>query len=158
MFSQDQDGTGFRTKPVPSWSCSQAVSCWWWTEELSETYRVFFFQKQIWEISASNWFYYKNVSRCTVTWTLNYQANKYFWSTRNFFLDLTSLQKLSILLVTNEDTNFLVRFAYTIKLILMLFAVSTTLHTPSHIRHEHRCSFLTYTTLNETSLVTSQPM
>ena len=23
----------------------------------------------IWEISASSWFYYKNLSRCTVTWT-----------------------------------------------------------------------------------------
>jgi len=32
---------------------------WWWTEELFETYRVFF-QKFIWEISASSWFYYKN--------------------------------------------------------------------------------------------------
>ena len=30
---------------------------WWWTEELSETCRVSF-QKQIWEISASSWFYY----------------------------------------------------------------------------------------------------
>jgi len=33
---------------------------WWWTEELSETCRVLF-QKQIWEISASSWFYYKNI-------------------------------------------------------------------------------------------------
>ena len=32
---------------------------WWWTENLSETCRVLF-QKQIWEISASRWFYYKN--------------------------------------------------------------------------------------------------
>jgi hypothetical protein len=31
---------------------------WWWTEELSETCRVLF-QKQICEISASSWFYYK---------------------------------------------------------------------------------------------------
>jgi len=29
---------------------------WWWTEELSETYRVLF-QKWSWEISASSWFY-----------------------------------------------------------------------------------------------------
>ena len=41
---------------------------WWCTEKLSETCRVSF-QKQIWEISASSWFYYKNLSRCTVTWT-----------------------------------------------------------------------------------------
>jgi len=41
---------------------------WWWTEELSETCRVLF-QKYIWEISASSWFCYKNLSRCTVTWT-----------------------------------------------------------------------------------------
>jgi hypothetical protein len=44
---------------------------WWWTEELSETCRVLF-QKQIWEISASSWFYYNNLSRCTVTWTSIY--------------------------------------------------------------------------------------
>jgi len=41
---------------------------WWWTEELSETSRVLF-QIYIWEISASSWFYYKNLSRCTITWT-----------------------------------------------------------------------------------------
>ena len=33
---------------------------WWRTEELSETCRVSF-PKQIWEISASSWFYYKEV-------------------------------------------------------------------------------------------------
>ena len=43
---------------------------WWWTEELSETCRVSF-QKQIWEISESSWFYYKNLSRFTATWTSN---------------------------------------------------------------------------------------
>ena len=70
---QDQDGT--------SWYCSQAVSAYtisvctvknslWWTEELYETCRVLF-QKQIWEISVSSWFYYKNLSRCTVTLTSN---------------------------------------------------------------------------------------
>ena len=42
---------------------------WWWAEELSETCRVLF-QKQIWEISASSWFY-KNLSSCKVTWTSN---------------------------------------------------------------------------------------
>ena len=41
---------------------------WWWTEELSETCRVLL-QKLICEISTSSWFYYKNLSRCTVTWT-----------------------------------------------------------------------------------------
>ena len=38
--------------------CSVKTS-WWWTEELFETCRVLF-QKQIWEISASSWFYYNN--------------------------------------------------------------------------------------------------
>jgi hypothetical protein len=32
---------------------------WCWTEELSETCRVSFQNKNIWEISASSWFYYK---------------------------------------------------------------------------------------------------
>ena len=43
---------------------------WWWTEELSETCRVSF-QKYIWEITPSSWLHYKNLSRCTVTWTSN---------------------------------------------------------------------------------------
>ena len=34
------------------------LDSWWWTESLSETRRVLF-QKYIWEISASRWFYYK---------------------------------------------------------------------------------------------------
>ena len=39
--------------------CTMKIS-WWWTEELSETYRVLF-QKYIREIGASSWFYYKNL-------------------------------------------------------------------------------------------------
>jgi len=34
---------------------------WCWTEELCESYRVLF-QKQIWEISASGWFYYQKMN------------------------------------------------------------------------------------------------
>jgi len=47
---------------------------WWWTEELSRTCRVLF-QKYIGEISASSWFYYKNLYWCTVTWTSNAHNN-----------------------------------------------------------------------------------
>ena len=43
------------------------LDSWWWAENLSETCRVLF-QKQIWVISASSWFYYKNTSQCTVLW------------------------------------------------------------------------------------------
>jgi len=46
------------------------LGSWWWTEELSETCRVVF-QKYIWEIGASSWFYYMNLSRCTLTCTSN---------------------------------------------------------------------------------------
>jgi len=46
---------------------------WRWTEELSDTRRVLF-QKEIWEISSSTWFYYKNLSQCTVTWTSNFPS------------------------------------------------------------------------------------
>ena len=35
----------------------------WWTEKLSETCRVLF-QKYNWDISASSWFYYKNMCVC----------------------------------------------------------------------------------------------
>jgi len=44
---------------------------WWWTEELPDTCTDLF-QKWIWEITASSWFYHKGVSRRTVTWTSNY--------------------------------------------------------------------------------------
>jgi len=47
-----------------------ALGSWWWTEDLSETRRVLF-QEQIWEISASRWFFYKNVSWCSVLWISN---------------------------------------------------------------------------------------
>jgi hypothetical protein len=59
----------FHPGPVPSWSCSKAVYKpllsvqWintWWTEELSETCRVSC-QNKICEISASSWFYYKEI-------------------------------------------------------------------------------------------------
>jgi len=39
---------------------STVKNVWWWTEELSEICRVLF-QKLIWEISASIWFYCKNL-------------------------------------------------------------------------------------------------
>jgi len=48
--------------------CEVKIS-WWWTEELSETCRVLF-QKQIWEISASSWFYYKKVFRKAANYIL----------------------------------------------------------------------------------------
>jgi hypothetical protein len=69
-LQQDQDGTA-----VSSWSCSSKAVCmtyttaectvnnsWWWTEELSATCTDSF-PKQIWEISASSWFYYKEACK-----------------------------------------------------------------------------------------------
>ena len=51
----------------PIWHIPIAVytvlDSWWWRENLSETCRVLF-QTLIWKISASRWFYYKNISRC----------------------------------------------------------------------------------------------
>ena len=35
-------------------------------------------ERQIWEISASSWFYYKNLSRCTVTWTSYLSCNFFY--------------------------------------------------------------------------------
>jgi len=39
--------------------CTVKKTPWWWTEEMSETCRVLF-EKWMWKISASSWFYYKN--------------------------------------------------------------------------------------------------
>jgi len=62
-----------RLRPRGYWDRPTVVctvqNSWWWTQELSETCRVLL--KKIREISASRRFYYKNLSRCTVTWTLN---------------------------------------------------------------------------------------
>ena len=59
---------------------------WLWTEELPETCRVLF-QKYIWKISASSWFYYKNLSRYTVTWMpdlnhVNFVVDLHTWYLR----------------------------------------------------------------------------
>ena len=64
--------------PDPACSCQQTCmtytcsvctmkNSWWWTEELSKTCRVSF-QKQIWEVSASRWFYFKNNTWENVVW------------------------------------------------------------------------------------------
>ena len=63
-----------RTKPVPSWSCLPAISkpVWhipllcvgWKTADDGQRNcpkHVDFYSKKIWEISASSWFYYKNI-------------------------------------------------------------------------------------------------
>jgi hypothetical protein len=56
------------TEPV--WHIPDAVctvlNSWWWTERPSETCRVIFNKL---ENCASSWFYYRNISRCMVTWT-----------------------------------------------------------------------------------------
>jgi len=54
-------------KPIAVYT---VLDSWWWTEKLSETCRVLF-QKYIWEINASCWFYNKNISRYTVLWMSN---------------------------------------------------------------------------------------
>jgi len=81
--------TGFtdslRAVSVLSWSCSQAVSIpvWhvpllcvqWKTPDNKQRncpkHVEFYSKNKFWEISASSWFYYENLSRCTVTWTSN---------------------------------------------------------------------------------------
>jgi len=72
-----QFASRIRTEPVPSWSCSQAVSktVWhipllrvqWKTPDDGQrkcpNYVEFYLKKYILEISASSWFYYKNSFR-----------------------------------------------------------------------------------------------
>jgi len=53
---------------------------WCLTERPSETYRVIF---NTLENCASSWFYYRNISRCTVPWTSNlavYYVQPYLYS------------------------------------------------------------------------------
>jgi len=72
-----------RCTNFPSWSCSQAVSkpVWhipllraqWKVSDDGQTncpkHIEFCSKNKFRKISASSWFYYKNLSRCTVTWT-----------------------------------------------------------------------------------------
>jgi len=76
---QDQDG-------IPSWFCSQAVSkpvwhipllCVQWKTPVDgqrncPKHTEFYSKNKFWEIRASSWFYYKDLSRCTVIWTSLY--------------------------------------------------------------------------------------
>jgi len=45
------------------------LNSWWWMERPSETCRVIFIKL---ENCASSWFYYRNISRCTVPWTSDF--------------------------------------------------------------------------------------
>ena len=47
------------------------LNSWWWTERPSETCRLSFQNKTIWNIGASSWIYYRNILRCTAQWTSN---------------------------------------------------------------------------------------
>ena len=61
--------------PEPVWHTPDAVctvlDSWWWTERPSETRRVLFQNKINLRYCASSWFYYRNISRCTVLLTSN---------------------------------------------------------------------------------------
>jgi len=77
---------------------------WWWTQELSETCRVSF-QKYIWEISASGWFYYKNLSQSMVTWTSNnteyvFMKRRNTWKKKTFIRRALTSRLSSILQVS----------------------------------------------------------
>jgi len=80
-WNQFQPDPASRQPAKPVWYVFIAVYTvldpWWRTENLYETCRVLF-QKN-WEISASRWFYYKNISRCTIRWMSN--MLKWFWLT-----------------------------------------------------------------------------
>ena len=62
--------TGFADCLLAGSGWYTVLDSWWWTENLPETCRVLF-QKYIWEIDPSRWFYYKNISRCTIFWMSN---------------------------------------------------------------------------------------
>jgi len=135
----------FRPDPV----CT-VKNFWWWTEELSEACRVLL-QKQIWEISASGWFYYKNLSRCTVTWSskkkirtlmLLYSSDNY----RRHILISSSLRFTSTFQVILWHRTFLI---YLVTIIfrgqckLKTSALCSCLNSPSiTYRHYARCLFI----------------
>jgi len=77
---------------------------WWWAEELSETCEVSF-QKQIWEISASSWFYYNKFITMH-----GHMCVKLFWNTtqrRQIPTELTQNGKLAVCIKWNKNINLL---------------------------------------------------
>ena len=80
---QDQDGA--RSIPILLASCQKTCMTYTsvvYTVKIPDDGQrncpkhVVLFQKYVWEISASIWFYYKKLSRCTATRTSSY---KYLW-------------------------------------------------------------------------------
>ena len=47
------------------------LDSWWWTEHCPK-HVEFYSNSKYWEVSASRWFHYKNMSRCTVLWMSNW--------------------------------------------------------------------------------------
>jgi len=67
----------FRTVPLSIIrSFSLYTHQWYMSHRFADSLRAgsrwkFYSKNKFWEISASSWFYYKNLSRCTITWTSN---------------------------------------------------------------------------------------
>ena len=71
----------------------------------------FYSKNKIWEITESSWFYYKNLSRCTVSWT---------WNSATCFGPLSDVQECrsnvtgrsSIILRSLRYNNYLYIFSH----------------------------------------------
>ena len=80
---------------------------WRWTEELFETCK-FLFQKQIWEIIASSWFYCKNLSwiyvhlniKCNIQFS---RLNWYFSAQHVFYFSQDFTRETEILPCSSVD-------------------------------------------------------
>ena len=55
---------------IPVAVCT-VLNSWWWTERPSETCRVSFQNKIIWDTGASGWFHCRNILRFTALWMSN---------------------------------------------------------------------------------------
>jgi len=59
----------FKTVHIPNAVCT-VLDSWWWTERPKHVEWYSIDSKNC----ASSWFYYRNISRCTVPWTSNHHA------------------------------------------------------------------------------------
>ena len=92
-----------RTDPARKLSANIPLLCVQWKpaddgQRNCPKHVEFYSKNKIWEISASGWFYYESISRCTVTWTSKSILN--IFVCQRFLLFLIAGKHLLVLIVS----------------------------------------------------------
>ena len=92
MLASGQEVPASKQSTTTVWHIPDAVfrvlNSWWWTKRPPETCRVIFNKL---ENCVSSWFYYRNISRCTVPWTSKNNQNTLPAASLTFTVQLYTL-------------------------------------------------------------------